>query len=75
MRGIDPDLGALKADNDERDMQLAAPLPGMMAIDGTKDGRNGKADHYAIAPAAGANELRDFNSEHSNDESNGHNGK
>jgi hypothetical protein len=51
-RGIDPDVGPLEVDNDDRDMQLAAPLPDMMAI----DGRNGVvqlADHYAIAPAAG----------------------
>ena len=51
-RGTDPDVGPLEADNDDRDMQLAAPLPDMMAI----DGRNGVvqlADHYAIAPAAG----------------------
>ena len=51
-RGIDPDVGPLEVDNDDRDMQLAAPLPDMMAI----DGRNGVvqlADHYVIAPAAG----------------------
>jgi hypothetical protein len=36
-RGIDPDVGPLEVDNDDRDMELAAPLPDMMAI----DGRNG----------------------------------
>jgi Reverse transcriptase (RNA-dependent DNA polymerase) len=51
-RGNDPDIGPLETDRDDRDLQLAAPLPDMMAI----EGRNGVvqlADNYAIAPAAG----------------------
>ena len=57
-RGIDHDLGPQEADNDNRDMQLAAPLPDMMAI----DGRNGVvqlADHYAIAQASGVYDVQE----------------
>jgi hypothetical protein len=51
-RGIEPDVGPLEIDNDDRDMQLAAPLPDMMSIDDRNEAAQ-LADHDAIAPAAG----------------------
>jgi hypothetical protein len=51
-RGIEPDVGHLEIGNDDRDMQLAAPLPDMMPIDDRNEAVQ-LADHDAIAPAAG----------------------
>lgn len=49
---IDPDVGSLETDTDDRDMQLAAPLLYMMPI-GSRGGAVQLADHNAIAPDAG----------------------
>jgi hypothetical protein len=70
-RGIDPDVGPLEVDNDDRDMQLTAPLPDMIGI----DGRNGVvqlADHCVIAPAAGVyDDVQRLNPESQHDEGKG----
>jgi hypothetical protein len=51
-RGIKPDVGPLEIDNDDRDLQLAAPLPDMIPID-IRNKAVQLADHDEIAPAAG----------------------
>ena len=72
-RGIDPDVGPLETDTDDRDMQLAAPLPDMMAI-GSRDGAVQLADHNAIAPDAGVYDDEVVrNCEQLNDQSDGMN--
>ena len=45
--GIDPDVGPLDVGPHDKDMQLAAPLPDMMMIDG-RDQAVQLADHYAM---------------------------
>jgi Reverse transcriptase (RNA-dependent DNA polymerase) len=55
-RGMDPDLGPLDLDIDDRDPQLTAPLPEMMPLDG-RDGAVQLADHQAIAPDAGVGAI------------------
>lgn len=45
-RGIDADVGSLEVDNDDRNMQLAIPLPDIIA-----NGNVQLVDYCAIAPA------------------------
>ena len=42
--GIDPDVGPLEVDNDDKDMQLTAPLPDMIGI----NGRNGVVQRITV---------------------------
>jgi hypothetical protein len=70
-RGIDPVVGPLEVDNDVRDMQLAAPLPDMMAIDG-RIAVVQLANHYVIAPAAGVyDDIQRLGPQPEHDEGNG----
>ena len=60
IRGIDPDVGPLETDTDDRDMPLPAPLPDMMAI-GSRGGAVQQADHNAIVQDAGVYYALFFN--------------
>ena len=70
-RCIDPDIGSTEVDNDVRDMQLAAPLPYLIAIDGRNEVVQ-LVDHFAIAPAAGVyDDPRKLGPEQQHDKGNG----
>ena len=70
-RCIDPDIGSTEVDNDVEDMQLAAPLPDMIAIDGRNEVVQ-LADHFAIALAAGVyDDPRRLGPEQQHDKGNG----